>query len=160
MAKYIIVGVILLVWAVIEGVSWFWTKKLLDKREEGLDRRQEQLKKKESALTKWERALEEKRKILEAFVPESGRVSLFNRVNLHPVQVAYAQCVTYRELAQFGVIDPEGWNGAQRQIIQRCRSKAIENCLNAARDLISVGMEMDEQDAALVIHARLWVCQE
>ena len=50
MGKYIIVGVILLAGAVIEIVSWYWTKKLLDKREEGLDRRQEEIEKREKLL--------------------------------------------------------------------------------------------------------------
>lgn len=159
MTPIIIAGIILTVGAVVLGVSWYWTKKLMDRREEGLDAMKDVLDVWAANLKDRENYLEEKWKALEAFKPEPDGVCLFNQVELRPVQVAVAQCVSYQELAQFGEIDPEGWTGAQRQIIQMHREKAIEKCLNGARDFLTVTMERDKQVPALVIHARMWCCQ-
>ena len=56
MAKYII-GVIQLVVALAEVVSWYWKKKLLDRREEGLDRKQAALDERAATVDKLQESL-------------------------------------------------------------------------------------------------------
>lgn len=135
MAKYIIVGVILLVWAVIEGVSWFWTKKLLDKREEGLDRRKEQLAKKESALTKWERALEEKRKLMEQPVQ-------FETTRMRPERY---QCVAILRPGE----DTE-------EDIKRYKEKMTLRLIQDAMENIVFYRKKDDRH----LYAEIWICRK
>lgn len=178
MAKYIIVGVILLVGAVVLGVSWFWTKKLLDKRKEGLNRRQDvitrrednldsrenQLDRREAEIAERERALEEKRKVLEEeTVPKPEAAALVNRIELRPVQIEYKARVTEDEVAAIAGRGPIKFAGALDMAYREefCREEKIliDRCLKAAQRYISVSMEDDARNPGeKVIKAELWVC--
>ena len=148
MDKYIIVGAILLVGAVVLGVSWFWTKKLLDKRAEGLDRRALELEIKERRQDSREEELDEREEKLA-------------RTEASLAKVTYEVRVTEDDIvsAETGELLDE----AYKRITWQSKKRAIYGCLEAARDFVSLKIEKRERfgsEDEIVLRAVLWVCRK